>query len=321
VWLREYLNVSPSRPDWAFVADILMANAAEAAARSVEPNARMNTFLQTWNVSTRKSAGLPYDLRRMVKAAEKYGVRLEAANPTEDIKGLMPTFYHIGMIEGRSTANTVASKCLRNRHGVMHIISCNQIALRLEYRGHTKRATCSCPECEDDRSTKGCGNPSRCVDAAYKIISRINPLWKPERNRVWDNLTITKRRREANERARETNERIIFDPTITEDGPLAGAFRVFVQSQDQRVRPARRPPRPFNVPPIITEVFTDGSCERNGERDAKAGSGVWFGPSNPQNVAAKVPGPLQSNQAAEMFAISLAVARTTPFIDLHINTD
>ena len=78
IWLREYLELSPARPAWAFVANRLMAKAIESAARAVDPGARVNTFLQTWNVSTRKSAGLPFDLRRMIKAAGKYGVRLEA---------------------------------------------------------------------------------------------------------------------------------------------------------------------------------------------------------------------------------------------------
>jgi len=28
-------------------------------------------------------------------------------------------------------------------------------------------------------------------------------------------------------------------------------------------------------------VYTDGSCLNNGDEDAVAGSGVWFGPDNP----------------------------------------
>lgn len=28
-------------------------------------------------------------------------------------------------------------------------------------------------------------------------------------------------------------------------------------------------------------VYTDGACERNGQKNAKAGLGVWFGPNHP----------------------------------------
>ncbi|KAI0702814.1 hypothetical protein C8T65DRAFT_579104 [Cerioporus squamosus] len=59
----------------------------------------------------------------------------------------------------------------------------------------------------------------------------------------------------------------------------------------------------------------------NGTDAALSGCGVWFGPADPRNVAALVPGLVQSNQAAEVYAVSLAVAVVPPFAPLHIVTD
>ncbi|KAI0349254.1 hypothetical protein OH77DRAFT_1432221 [Trametes cingulata] len=58
VWLKEYLNLSATRPRWAVLADALLARAVSASSRNVDVDARFNVFMQTWKVSTRGEAGL-----------------------------------------------------------------------------------------------------------------------------------------------------------------------------------------------------------------------------------------------------------------------
>ncbi|KAI0722998.1 hypothetical protein C8Q76DRAFT_767047 [Earliella scabrosa] len=110
MWLRSYLTLGERRPKWAYVADALIARAVIAADRNVEEAAKVNLFLQTWKVNTRRGRDLPEDLRRMLKAGEKYKVRIEAPNPAKKMKLALPLWYHIGRSEG--------SKCLRQNHGV-----------------------------------------------------------------------------------------------------------------------------------------------------------------------------------------------------------
>jgi hypothetical protein len=50
VWLKDYLNLTPSRQMWARVTDILI-NASAPPGTSVI--ARINTFLQTWAPPTK----------------------------------------------------------------------------------------------------------------------------------------------------------------------------------------------------------------------------------------------------------------------------
>ncbi|KAG5358650.1 Ribonuclease H1 [Yarrowia sp. B02] len=56
----------------------------------------------------------------------------------------------------------------------------------------------------------------------------------------------------------------------------------------------------------IYEVYTDGACVRNGQVDAIAGIGVYFGAHNPCNISERLRGELQTNQRAELSAIKKA---------------
>lgn len=84
---------------------------------------------------------------------------------------------------------------------------------------------------------------------------------------------------------------------------------------------AARPPRPFGVEEEAVEVYTDGSCVRNGTASAIAGSGVWFGSNDERNAGERVPYDVQSNQTGEVYALILAEQRVAPFAPLHFVTD
>lgn len=49
-------------------------------------------------------------------------------------------------------------------------------------------------------------------------------------------------------------------------------------------------------------VYTDGACIHNGKKNAKAGIGIFFGPSDKRNVSERITGK-QTNNAAELEAI------------------
>lgn len=57
----------------------------------------------------------------------------------------------------------------------------------------------------------------------------------------------------------------------------------------------------------FTVIWTDGSSRGNGQTGASAGYGVYFGPNDPRNVSARLPGPRQTNQRAELLAIIRAL--------------
>ncbi|CAG8659278.1 10617_t:CDS:2, partial [Scutellospora calospora] len=49
-------------------------------------------------------------------------------------------------------------------------------------------------------------------------------------------------------------------------------------------------------------VWTDGCCENNGKKDARAGIGVYWLERNTLNLSKRLPGKLQTNNRAEIFA-------------------
>ncbi|KAF8665425.1 hypothetical protein AX16_000444 [Volvariella volvacea WC 439] len=57
-------------------------------------------------------------------------------------------------------------------------------------------------------------------------------------------------------------------------------------------------------------VYSDGACKGNGQRGSIAGIGVWWGPSDPRNIAERCPGD-QTNNRAELIAI-IRVLETAP---------
>ncbi|KAJ8502105.1 hypothetical protein ONZ51_g163 [Trametes cubensis] len=322
IWLKAYLNLSDSRPAWAYMADVLMARAIMAEHKRTESDARVNAFLQTWTVSTRAAAGLPDALRRMVKVAVKYGVQVDVPSPGELLKKAMPVWYHVAADKVAYGPNSISGKCLRSKHGVNTVGQCAQVAGRLTSMNteHVNRKECQCRQCMLDRIDKGCDNPARCTEAASRAISRLYPKWRPEDGRRRDGLSLTSTRKEMNAVAREEDGRILFDPSIAQGMPLAKAFRVFT-SRDQERKPARRPPRVYQVVGEEIEVYTDGSCVDNGKENARAGSGVWFGAGDVRNASERVPGSNQSNQTGEFYAVIMAHKATPPFVPMHIVSD
>ena len=192
MWLKSYLDISPARPRWAMLADVLLKRASAASAKNLDDTVKVNTFLQDWKVSTRAKAGLPDDLIRMVKVAGKYRVKLQVMNPSEDLKMALPIWLHPGGIEGRRIINSKAMICLRDNHGVQTVGGMAKVAKRMRNNDHKQTAKCRCSACDSDRRANACDNPARCAAAARKTIDKLIPTWKPERDRPADGLSLTK---------------------------------------------------------------------------------------------------------------------------------
>ncbi|KZT21729.1 hypothetical protein NEOLEDRAFT_1221723, partial [Neolentinus lepideus HHB14362 ss-1] len=92
-WLCEYLDISPSRPAWAFVVNILIN---QLAPEGIPDQTRLNTFLQKWDIPTRGrcASTLPVYALVMLRTAKCYGTSFAPAQLSQRLKCQMPTFYH-----------------------------------------------------------------------------------------------------------------------------------------------------------------------------------------------------------------------------------
>ncbi|KAH9851556.1 hypothetical protein C2E23DRAFT_706998, partial [Lenzites betulinus] len=322
MWLKGYLDMSQGRPKWTVLADAILAKAVAAGSQRVDPEARINTFLQTWEVSARATANMPGDLETMVRAAKKYNVRVEAVRPTEALKREMPIWYHIGVVSDRVVENSPARRCLRLKHKVITVADCERVAKRLAAGSeHVARNGCECRDCHHDRTELGCDAPHRCAKSARTAVNKLNEKWKPCRRPLNDGLSLTPSRRQANTMVIDGEGEKTFNPTITQATPVGLAFRIFCEDSMGRTATVKRPPRPYAIERETTTVYTDGSCEDNGLASARAGAGIWFGEEDTRNEAARVVGGVQSNQTGEILAAAMAVDRVPPFVPLTIVTD
>ncbi|KAG5368509.1 Ribonuclease H [Yarrowia sp. C11] len=74
----------------------------------------------------------------------------------------------------------------------------------------------------------------------------------------------------------------------------------------------------------VYQVYTDGACSGNGRPGAVAGYAVFFGLYVPENCYHRLPGPVQTNQRAELMAILEAykiIDCTNDQCHYQINTD
>ncbi|KAH9855819.1 hypothetical protein C2E23DRAFT_699807, partial [Lenzites betulinus] len=258
----------------------------------------------------------------MIAVARKYDVRCSVALPSRTLKMAMPVWHHLGAITSNLRTRNEVLECLATQHGVRTVADCGHVADRIEHWGneHVDRPDCQCDTCDMDRRNRGCLAPNVCARTAERALRNLTPVWNPRSDGNNDGLTLTGARREANTAAWATNGRVAFDPSVTQEGPLANVFRVFAEKRRSLV-PSTRPPRPFAVDNEEVEVYLDGSCVFDADGVPRAGCGVWFGPDDPRNEAARVWGCSQTNQAAEVRAVELALSKVPAFAPLHMVTD
>ncbi len=322
MWLKAYLDFSETRPTWAYLADDLLANMVTKDCRPREVDLRINPFLQRWNPRAR---GLPDELQGMMKVAHKYGVRLEGLAFSRRILNDMPMWDHICTDRKSQSRLTFPSKlltCLQRRHSVITVRDFVELASTLTHADHRPKTACKCSRCTDIRTRTGCTGPHLCATRAKELLDTLPARWDPREKQPNDH----EEEEMAALRREELDEGLVpFDRRVTTHGDLGNAFRIFTDAE------------PASVATIHMEleedgseliVATDGSCYNNGEKDARAGAGVFFGNQHPLNRSVRLPPELeQSNQTGEITATLVASttadthARLTQITDSRTTMD
>jgi len=84
----------------------------------VEESARLKWALQTRRTRQGKHWKLPDCIKRMLKVAEKYNVRVQARKTDPSLKGNMIIWHHTYGAKNNYNMNKPASKCLRKNHKI-----------------------------------------------------------------------------------------------------------------------------------------------------------------------------------------------------------
>ncbi|TFY54492.1 hypothetical protein EVJ58_g8829 [Rhodofomes roseus] len=315
-WLRKYLTLSDSRPDWAFVVDILIAMQVSRSAGAIQSSAQINSFLQNWNPAMHAASTLPHYIKRMLKTAKKHQTSFGAIKLSTELKGKLPIWYHISASPLlRRLDNTSLSKCLRKNHGVIYTADVMMLARHdfIPTPLPSDTLECTCDSCQT-AVNNGCRNPLSCVEAARRLLTSLSDKWNPQAIPIPDGLTLTQRRDESNCAAFKTKDgEAIFNPSITEHGGVSEVFRVFMTDNNLANPPNLRPRRGVTFQRIAVYILEARCAFKHGERrTAPEGSGIFLFKRN-QETAAQLLHPLANIEdlttSGEITAASYTVQR------------
>ena len=322
MWLKSYLDFSPTRPTWAVITDLLITASAPP---NISPLGRFNTYAQSWNPPTRgpRSSFLNDDILRMINTAKKYNTNLAALRIAPNINAQLPAWYHVRAAP-RPLSN-IPSKCLLKKHDISTVADLIRTSKKVQpdQNGpHTPNLTCTCIDCVRDR-LKGCRNPHECAKEALARVTAIAPKFNPllgmsER----DNFSLTPTHNDRRHAANEHDDKILFNPEIACKTDLAECFRIFTDPNRLSETPVRRRHAlGINLPDQAITVYTDGACFNNGKENAYCGSGIWVSPDSQFNTTLRIPGTEHSNQIGEIAAVIKASSMVPTFSPLTIITD
>jgi len=118
IWLKTYLNFSPSHQKWATITDHIIL--AAAPPHSVK-KARDNLFLQTWTapLKGKRAKGMNGDIKRMLKTAKKHSVNFAVIKMTPHLLAQLPAWYHLSA--DNKPLNNARAKCLLQKHNVTKV--------------------------------------------------------------------------------------------------------------------------------------------------------------------------------------------------------
>ena len=179
---------------------------------------------------------------------------------------------------------------------------------------HSPAINCKCNTCKQMRSTNKCPHPHECINLAATLISKIHPRWDPQ-----DSVNINNKATEDGNDPENQEIGTVFSKCnkVTD---LKDAITIFNTEQASSVgdHPSNQDATQSGNP---TTVYTDGACINNGDEDATAGYGVWYGENDQRNVSERVPLRTQSNQTGELMAILHTVSHHPKDEDIRILTD
>ena len=319
-WLSSYINMSMSRPSWAFATDAIINTLHPSG---IKNSTDLNAFLTSWTPPSQgpRTKPFPREILSILKSAKRHKMSFAPLKLSQNLKEQLPAWLHLGA--PTRTYNKRRDDCLQSRHKATSVKDLVSISRRTSNTQHLARCNCTCNPCKADRIL-GCKNPHKCATNADEILNKLHPKFNTNVPQIHDNLTLTHRRREKNTQSLTNNRGdIIFDPTITAKTSLSECFRIFskstlVQAPAYRLQHPRNG-RSSNDEPIT--IYTDGSCINNGTANAKCGSGIWISDNHPLNKGVSVPGPAQSNQVGEIVAVLIAIQSISPLKPINIITD
>ena len=336
--LQAFHKPSTDRPRWAWVADEIIARNASTKINLTDNESVVNTALQDIPAVLRsKKAKLPATLKRMLTTGREFNIVFDPPSLSESVKRALPFPYHIGRklldvdsnelsddddaseiprtrTRKTNVNNLKEAACLRTHHKLLTTGDVLDFISTLPNHNHAARKNCKCEACKRHRNN-GCENPHKCMKKGKQLIDELPEKFRPD-------MHDESMQPPDNYLSREIDEPALlhFDKNVTVTS-LANTTRVFGGRPITNAQPMLIKSNSEDEADEVT-VYTDGSCINNGDSDARAGAGYWYGENDIRNGCLRLPDTIeQSNNAGELVAILKAVQMTPTNTTLIIKTD
>ena len=126
-WLKRWWCTKLDRPDWAKIANEIMYQSAHQ-----KPNIARSTIkewiCQTWLIKSRLEL-LPKSLKEMIKAAQKYNIRISVMRALPNLRLSMPAFHHPFKRNRNLRTTSKVMKCLQKNHKIRTVVDLIKITL------------------------------------------------------------------------------------------------------------------------------------------------------------------------------------------------
>ncbi|TEB25568.1 hypothetical protein FA13DRAFT_1637210 [Coprinellus micaceus] len=315
---KDFFQPEQSRPLWAKLTDkILAENAVRKYKDRVGVNNLIHPILQTWHIHL-NSAQLPDSQKRMMRVAYKHKLQLIPVEITPEMKRAMPFWYHCS-VKGniRPIYSDEWGTCHREVHNIKTVGDMLNHTNRSNTHRHTNRINCACSNCHEDRRA-GCSNPTKCRRNTHSKLDYLTPAWDPRTEMPRTAHAQPNDNQQGSNHTQE-NEPSEFQKAKgikNHSNDPREELRIFTAWDDHTggvatyhalQMPIAHNELPRDQQETETIVYTDGSCTGNGTLNAKAGSGIWYGPDDPRNTAIKLAGKGHTNNSGELTAVLVAI--------------
>lgn len=271
-WLKGLLAPLKERPQWALFAHDLLVKVAQTSP-VVKPEAKTNTFLQTWSPSHNKPSA---HLKCIIKTAKKYNVCWEAISIDPNIAKQLPAWFHIGTLhELNKLNNHLYATCLREKHRITSVGQIETIASRNSPL-HRQNKNCLCIHCMQDRTISNCDKPFKCAKLAKDILKCILPKWCPQTSTHPYALNIAPEQITANDEDQNKKQLEIFNPTFPSPDSIESGFHAFITPNPPCTSSACQAPKPPSEPPHLTNIIITGMHQVDKDGTYVSGGGAWF---------------------------------------------
>ncbi|PPQ81141.1 hypothetical protein CVT26_011105, partial [Gymnopilus dilepis] len=313
--LKTYLDLSPTRPRWAYIADELIVRNSPSSENRIDNLLKKNIFLQSWTTKLGNKSTLPTSLQRMLKVARKHNVSLDAPKLHNTLKRSLPIWYHKGLDETKSPKNNSPwARCQRQNHLIMTVGEMVDYATVALPRRHNYRRNCACQPCKSARS-QGCIHPHKCRTAALELLNCLHRKWDPRNREEWEDTS------DAGENGLgEENPGIVqFKPQIPCYQNVDDELRVFVDRKDlNNGIPLGTPDGSQDGPTEPRTAVIYGIANDRQVEETKGLGGIWYAPADSHNMSYSSSTDPQSLLVIEAEGLITLLLETPSETKLHI---